>query len=94
MGAGPMTDKRAGYCAGYGVPGFNNATAPCQGSGFGFRGGGRGWRNMAYATGLPGWQRFSYTLTAPQEKAESLKAQSTWLKDQLEAIEKRIKELE
>lgn len=94
VGNGPMTGRRAGYCAGFGAPGFVNPAAPGQGFGFGFRGGGRGWRNMFYATGLPGWQRFSYTLMAPQEEAESLKAQSTWLKDQLDAIDKRIKELE
>ncbi len=94
MSAGPMTGRRAGYCAGYGVPGFNNAAASWQGLGFGFRGGGRGWRNMFYATGLPGWQRFSFTPTAPQEEAESLKAQAYWLKNQLDAIDKRIEELE
>ena len=60
-GMGPMTGRAAGYCAGYPVPGFAN---PLPGRGFGggwgrgFRGGGRGWRNMYYATGLPGWARF------------------------------------
>ena len=49
---------------------------------------------MFYATGLPGWQRFGYTPPASQEEAESLKAQSNWLKDQLDAIDKRIKQLE
>ena len=39
MGAGPMTGRAAGYCAGYAVPGFTN---PVPGRGFGF-GGGRGW---------------------------------------------------
>jgi len=55
-GMGPMTGRAAGYCAGYPVPGFMNATG-----GRGFWGGGRGgWgrRNWFYATGLPGWQRF------------------------------------
>lgn len=61
MGFGPMTGRAAGYCAGFAVPGFMN---PIPGRGFGggwgrgFRGGGRGWRNMYYATGLPGWARF------------------------------------
>jgi len=94
MDAGPMTGRRAGYCAGYSMPGFINPAAPWQGLGFGFRGGGRGWRNMFYATGLPGWQRFNYAPPAPQEEAESLKAQANWLKDQLDAINKRIEELE
>jgi len=55
-GAGPMTGRAAGYCAGYPVPGFTNS-----GSGRGYwgrdRGGGRGWRNWYYATGLHGWAR-------------------------------------
>ena len=93
-GAGPMTGRRAGYCAGYGVSGFSNPAASWQGLGFGFRGGGRGWRNMYYATGLPGWQRFGYEMPTPQQESESLKTQADWLKNQLEAIDKRIEELE
>jgi hypothetical protein len=94
MGAGPMTGRRAGYCAGYGMPGFNNPMVPYQGSGFDFRGGGRGYRNMFYATGLPGWQRFGYIPLTQQGEAESLKAQANWLKDQLDVINKRLEELE
>lgn len=69
MGFGPMTGRAAGYCAGYGVPGFMN---PIPGGGYGGwgrgygaggpgfwggRGRGRGWRNSYRATGLPGWPR-------------------------------------
>jgi hypothetical protein len=57
---GPMTGRAAGYCAGYSVPGFVN---PIPGRGFwgwGRVGGGRGWRNRFYATGLTGWQRTAY----------------------------------
>ena len=40
-GAGPMTGRGAGYCAGYSVPGYVN---PVGGYGRGFgRGRGRGW---------------------------------------------------
>lgn len=55
-GLGPMTGRAAGYCAGYQAPGFMNAI---PGRGFWGRGsgGGRGWRNWSYATGLTGWQR-------------------------------------
>jgi hypothetical protein len=63
-GMGPMTGRGAGYCAGYGAPGYAN---PMPGRGFGLgwgRGGGwgrgRGWRHMYYATGLPGWARYGY----------------------------------
>ena len=70
-GMGPMTGRAAGYCAGYGVPGFAN---PISGGGFGRgagfgRGGGRGRRNMFYATGLPGWQRAAYGYPAYGEAA-------------------------
>ena len=71
MGMGPMTGRAAGFCAGYGAPGYANAI-PGQGFGRGFwgrgwrgggrgwGGGGRGWRHMYYATGLPGWMRFGW----------------------------------
>jgi len=58
-GQGPMTGRGAGYCAGYGAPGF---ASPGPGGGFG---GGRSWggrggwrhRNWFGASGLPGWMR-------------------------------------
>ena len=49
-----MTGRAAGYCARYSVPGYMN---PVGGRGCWGRGGGRGWRNRFYATGLTGWQR-------------------------------------
>jgi hypothetical protein len=70
-GMGPMTGRRAGYCAGYDVPGYANP-APGFGYGqgwwrgrgrpwgFGWGGGGFGWRHRFYATGLPGWAREPY----------------------------------
>ncbi len=94
MGAGPMTGRRAGYCAGYSVPGYANPAINSFGLGFGFRGGGRGWRNMYYATGVPGWRSFGYEMPTPQQEAELLKTQADRLKNQLDAIDKRIKELE
>ena len=67
-GMGPMTGRAAGYCAGYPMPGYMN---PIPGGGYfgrgrGFigRGGGRGWRNWSYATGLPGSARFGMGLPA------------------------------
>ena len=57
-GMGPMTGRAAGYCAGYSVPGFQNPVPGRGAIGRGMGGrGGRGWRNMYYATGLPGWAR-------------------------------------
>ena len=100
-GFGPMTGRAAGFCAGYPVPGYMN---PVSGRGYwgwgrGFRGGGRGWRNWYYATGLPGWARVGYQAgfpaapTAEQEK-QALKQQAQYLSDSLDALNKRIEELE
>jgi hypothetical protein len=64
MGFGPLTGRAAGFCAGYNMPGHMN---PMQGKGFwgrGSAGGGRGWRNWFYATGLPGWARAGMGLPA------------------------------
>ena len=62
-GMGPMTGRAAGFCAGYGVPGYMN---PVGGRGYGGWGRGAGWgrRNRYYATGLPGWARAGYGLPA------------------------------
>ena len=90
-----MTGRRAGYCAGNTAPGFANPpTRPGLGRGLGFRGGGHGWRNMFYATGLPGWMRAGYAPPTPEQEVTALKNESAWLKDQLDAINKRIEELE
>jgi len=48
-----MTGGGAGFCAGYAAPGYANFGPRWAFGG----GGGRGWRNRYYATGLPGWQR-------------------------------------
>ncbi len=105
-----MTGRGAGYCAGYGVPGYAN---PVPGRGFwGGRGGGRGWRNRVYATGLPGWARAGYAPAwgagyapawgagpypaqpTPAQEASVLKAQAENLRAALEGIEKRLQALE
>jgi hypothetical protein len=121
-GMGPMTGRGAGYCAGYDVPGYAN---PVSGRGFGMgmgwgrgggwgggrgRGRGRGWRNMYYATGLPGWARYGYAPVwgappaaaygpygappTPEQETEFLKSQAEMLKEELDAISQRIAELE
>ena len=79
IGQGPMTGRAAGYCAGFGVPGYMNP-GPGMGYGRGWgrgygggfgrgRGGGggrgRGWRHGYYATGLPGWARSGWGAGAP-----------------------------
>jgi len=88
MGAGPRTGRGMGYCSGYDQPGFVNP-APAFRGWFGFgRGGGRGWRNRFFATGIPGW-----AVNTPEQETADLSAQANWLKGQLDAIQKRIEEL-
>ena len=110
VGMGPMTGRAAGYCSGYNTPGFTN---PIPGRGFwgagrgGFGGGGRGYRNMYYATGLPGWARFGgATFATPygaqpyaaqitqEQELDYLKNQATYFQNALGDINKRIEELE
>lgn len=97
MEAGPMTGRGAGYCAGYPIPGYAN---PAFGWGFGLRsrfwGGGRGWRHWFYATGLPGWARAGYGFVPPTTEQELtwLKNEAEFLKNQLDAVNRRITELE
>lgn len=60
-GMGPRTGWGAGYCAGFGVPGSMNVGPRRASWGFGGgRGGGRGWRNRFFATGLTRWQRAGF----------------------------------
>ena len=108
MGQGPMTGRGAGYCAGYGVPGYAN---PWGGAFGGARGGGRGrgWRHGYHATGVPGGARGGWmhgawppppmyagpapAMTAGDETA-SLREQSEYLEQALEDVRKRLAELE
>jgi hypothetical protein len=104
-----MSGRGAGYCVGYDAPGWASPI-PGRGLGLGWgRGGGWRHRNWYYATGVPGWGRFSYApgweapLAVPwgpyaaapsrEQEAEFLKQQADSLKQQLDAIDTRIKEL-
>lgn len=104
-GLGPRTGRGAGFCAGFGIPGFLNRAV----SGWGFfcrGGGGRGWRNWYYATGLTGWQRalgalgwwpaFGPPYAAPsrEQELEQLKNQARYFESALENIRKRITALD
>lgn len=88
MGAGPMTGRAAGICAGYGAPGFMNAP-------FG-RGGGRGWgRRGGYGLGRGAWgvPAFAPVPVPPVQQADMLRQHAQALKSQLEAIEKQIADM-
>lgn len=108
MGAGPMTGRALGFCAGYDVPGYIQP-GPGGGFGLGFGRGrgfrGRGWRHMYYATGLPGWMRFGaypapygyqvpYREPDPEMEKQALKNQADALQAELEYIQKRLSEIE
>lgn len=95
-GFGPMTGRRAGYCGGHDMPGFAN---PVPGYGMrggrsGSWGGGHGWRHWFYATGVPFWARTGAISPPPEQELASLKDEAELLKGQLEAINRRIEELE
>lgn len=107
-GSGPLTGRGAGYCADDDVPGFANP-APGRGHGSGWfrgwgygRGGGlRGWRHRFYAAVRPFWARYAYGPVweyppppTQEQELEGLKHEAGWLKVQLDAISKRIEELE
>lgn len=96
-----MTGRAAGFCAGYQVPGYMNPVGRGGffGRGRGFFGGGRGRRNRFYATGLPGWARAGYPVNFTdfppnEQETQVLKQQANYLKDSLNAITKRLEELE
>ena len=107
-----MTGRGAGYCAGYGMPGFANPIGGRMGWGMGRGRGGGGWgrRNMFYATGLTGWQRFGGGFPAygaatgygvpygaamsSDQELNTLKGQAEYFEDALAGIKKRISELE
>lgn len=104
QGAGPMTGRTAGYCAGNATPGYATAGFG-RGYGVGWGGGGRGRRNMYYATGLPGWARYGASATPyaapapyvepdPELQKQALKNQADALQAQLDLIQKRLSDLE
>lgn len=57
FGLGPGTGRRAGFCAGFSVPGYVNPVFGRRwfARSWGFAGRGRGYRHCFYATGLPFW---------------------------------------
>ncbi len=89
-GQGPRTGRGLGYCSGYSSPGY---TKPGFGRGFFGRGGGRGWRNWYYATGLPGWQRAGMSYALQQEK-EMLKREKDMASEEIKVLEQQIKDIE
>ena len=107
-GRGPLTGRRAGYCAGYDVPGNMNERMPPNGMGWGRgRGGGQGWgwgpgRDRRRG-GRRGWARpLPYVVdviapapapASPQDEVTYLEGCADQLEAELKAIKERLKEL-
>ncbi|HUU54859.1 MAG TPA: DUF5320 domain-containing protein [Armatimonadota bacterium] len=107
MGMGPTTGRAAGYCAGYGVPGFAN---PVGGRGLGMARGRGGGGGLGMAWGRGSWGRgpgggwgfapaplpgvYAAPEPTPAEELSALRSQADWLKQQTEAIDARICELQ
>ena len=102
-GLGPMTGRRAGYCAGYSMPGSAN---PALGGGWGRGGGqgfgrgrGRGWRRGYYPMGYFGAPPVTdvapqYAPPSAEQEVQALRAQAGHVEGALNEIMRRITELE
>lgn len=100
VGMGPMTGGGRGFCV---APVAGMRPRPFGRRFFG-RGGGRGRRNMYYATGLPGWARAGYGYPAfgmgympdlsEKDEAEMLKEEAGALKEELGVIQERLTAIE
>jgi hypothetical protein len=98
-GAGPMTGRVAGYCAGNSVPGYMTGGFGMgmgmrrgAGRGLGFFGGGRGGRGV----GRFGWWGLGAPYTAPTEinEKELLEGRVGALSQELDALKKRLESLD
>jgi len=103
MGAGPMTGRAAGYCAGHTVPGHANPVAVggfrlrqgCGGQVGRGRGMGMGFRGGRQCGGRYGMQPVAApSAPAPEQEHAMLKTQAQNLESALADIQKRLTELE
>lgn len=97
MGSGPMTGRGAGFCNGFDRPGYANF-----GMGRGFRGRGRGLgygfrarRNWFGAGPRPMLSGYDYNYAAPtrEQELEMLQTDAEEMKQAMEQINDRIKQL-
>ena len=98
-GMGPMTGRGAGLCRGNDSPGYMSAGgghfAGSRGMGGGFGGRRHGFRNCFKATGLPGWMRLGGSAAMSREdEARLLKSQADCLNRFLDAVNKRLSEID
>jgi len=98
LGMGPMTGRAAGFCAGYGTPGYMNPIPGRgygmgfgRGRGFGGRGGGRGWAWGGVPYGAPAMPYAS--APTKEQELDMLKGQAEQFETALGDIRKRLQEL-
>jgi len=106
MGLGPATGRGAGYCRGFGWPGYVNKGfgGRCFTMPWGFLGRGRGHRFWFHATGLPFWARMNPSMYAgmpflgqPFSHAPysmSKEVEIEFLKRQAEGLEATLEQIE
>jgi len=95
-GFGPMTGRAAGYCAGYGVPGYANAW-PGRGYfgwGRGFWGDGRRWWGRYLYAPMPAYPYPYAAQQDPRQERDILRQEATELRRALDNIQKRLAEIE
>jgi hypothetical protein len=91
-GMGPLTGRAAGYCAGYGMPGYANPWGGRMRGTFGW-GRGRFWGYGGFWAHPYGYYPYTAPYSAEQER-ESLQNQVKFFESQIEGLKKRIEELE
>ncbi len=101
---GPMTGRAAGYCAGYGMPGYMNPIAGGGfGRGFGFgRGMGRGrgfglGRGMAWGRrgfwGGASWGAYAPPVVAPGYAQPTAADERAFLENQMGALQGQLEQI-
>ncbi len=104
LGMGPKTGRGAGYCSGFGMPGYANPV-PVRGwfgfgrgwsRGRGLFGRGCGWRHWYWATGLPGWARagYGYQPFWGYPYASTAREEIDVLREEAEFLKKELEEVQ
>ncbi len=98
MGMGPMTGRGAGFCAGYGAPGYANPAGYGGGYGRGRgRGRGLGFGGMCWGPVAPwqaGYNHPAYADAYEVDEKEMLSRHAKALEDQLKQIKRRLDEMD
>src|SRR5690554_1072339 len=92
-GMGPMTGRGAGFCAGYGAPGYVSPMAYGGGYGRGWGRGRRGYGWMGPAVAAPwqdGYAHPAYDDVYEMDEKEMLSRQAKFLEDELKQIKGRL----